>query len=90
MLDLYMTIVGTCPVCGEEWEVDVDFDGYIKYKNGALVQDAFPYLEPSVRELLISGICDKCYTAMFSFFDEECEEEDIFACECESLGERWW
>jgi len=38
------------------------------------IQDALPFLSADDREILISGICPKCYKKMFSFFEDEDEE----------------
>lgn len=39
-----------------------DYDAWI---NGALIQNAMPYLSLDQRELLISKICGKCFDKMF-------------------------
>lgn len=55
-----------CPICKKKHTMTiVDKDdsfikNYNKWKDGALVQDAFPNFTPSQREFLITGICDKC------------------------------
>lgn len=54
-----------CTFCKEEQEVVVDAKGYEKHKNGELIQNAMPNLSPEKRELLISGICPKCWDNMF-------------------------
>jgi hypothetical protein len=36
-----------------------------KWMDGALIQDAMPYLNPDERELLISRICPTCWVEMF-------------------------
>jgi len=54
-------LICTCPFCKKNSTVTVDFEGYLNYMMGARVQDAFPDLTPSERELLISGICDECW-----------------------------
>ena len=61
------TIKGTCPSCGKEWELEVEEKDYIDFKkNGKLAQCAFPYLTPEKRELIISGICNKCWDIIFN------------------------
>ena len=60
-----MTYLAICPFCGKETELEIDFDGYIEWQSGALVQNAFPELSPSKREVLISGICPKCQEGIF-------------------------
>lgn len=51
----------TCPFCGKKQIVTVKSEDYDKWKNGELIQTAFPYLTPSEREALITGICDDCW-----------------------------
>ena len=73
MLDYgdHKNIVIQCPMCGKTSTIKLDakktklFDAGIKaYKNGALVQNAFPFLTANERELLISGICSKCWNTI--------------------------
>lgn len=64
-----ISIFTTCPQCGCDNKVRVFKDDLVKWENGALAQDAFPYLSADEREMLISGICPKCWAEMFS--DEE-------------------
>ena len=65
-----VTIITTCPFCGRANEVAVNEEDYWDWDDGALVQNAFPYLSADEREMLISGICPKCWDKMFE------EEED--------------
>ena len=56
----------TCPFCGETHTVIVGEIDYILWETDfALVQDAFPYLTPDEREMLISGICPTCWEKTF-------------------------
>lgn len=50
-----------CPFCGEYHEVKVSEADYAAWQGGDLAQDVFPYLTPAEREILISGICPKCW-----------------------------
>ena len=54
-----------CPSCKTLVKVKVKYVDYVKYCDGALAQVAFPYLQPAEREVLISGICPKCWDKMF-------------------------
>ena len=54
-----------CPFCGKYWEVEVSEADYWNWKNGELVQNAFPYLNANDREIFISGICSECWDNMF-------------------------
>ena len=58
-----------CRICGNVTEISVEVNDYIDWQCGKLVQDAFPYLKTQEREMLISGICGKCWDNMF---EEEC------------------
>lgn len=76
-------IVTTCPFCGETHEIGVNEFDYWDWQDGALVQNAFPYLSADEREMLISGICPKCWAKTFGEeedeeeFDEDYEPSDI-------------
>ena len=60
-----MTILTTCPICGKDHEINVEFADYLNWQNDTLVQDAFPYLSADEREMLISGICSSCWNKMW-------------------------
>lgn len=55
------TITKACPFCGKVQEVEFPVEGVDKYMDGALIQDAFPELSASQREILMTGICDDCW-----------------------------
>ena len=59
-----------CPFCGEYHEVLVSEADFAAWQGGELVQNAFPYLSADDREILVSGICPKCWADTFG------EEED--------------
>jgi len=69
--NLELTIV--CPFCGKLFSVAVREEDYTRYQNGALVQNAFPYLTATEREALVSGMCPDCQGV---YFGEEYEEDD--------------
>ena len=69
--------VTTAPFCGHANEVAVNETDYWDWQDGALVQDAFPYLSADEREMLISGICPKCWRDTFGDEDEEDFPDDI-------------
>ena len=70
-----ITVVTYCPFCGKGHEIEVNEMDYLDWKDGELAQVAFPYLEADEREMLISGICPKCWDEMFgSVSDEEIDE----------------
>ena len=55
----------TCPNCGEVYSLRVDVQDLLACFSGQSVQDVFPYAEPSVREHLITGLCDSCQREFF-------------------------
>lgn len=64
-----------CPFCGHAHEVAVSEADFWDWQDGALVQDAFPYLTADEREMLVSGICPDCWEQTFGGSDED--EEDF-------------
>ncbi len=61
-----LAITVKCPFCGAESTVNAPYGGAVAYyKNGALIQDAFPEMSADDREILISGICKKCQDETF-------------------------
>jgi len=59
------TVITVCPFCGKAHEILVNEDDYLDWQDGKMAQDAFPYLSANDREMLISGICPKCWDEMF-------------------------
>lgn len=57
-----------CPWCCKISELKIStkiwLAGLTAYKNGALLQNAWPTLSPSDRELIKTGICDECWNNM--------------------------
>lgn len=58
-------VVTQCPFCGRGNEVEVNEADYWDWSDGELAQVAFPYLSADEREMLITGICGKCWDSMF-------------------------
>ena len=58
-------VIATCPLCGEQTDMIVPTKGFFKYKNGTLVQEAFPEKSVEDRELLVSGMCRDCQRNFF-------------------------
>ena len=54
-----------CVKCNELNEIHADLEGFISWQQGELIQNALPELDADQRELLISGICPKCFDEMF-------------------------
>ena len=68
-------VVTRCPLCGRGNEVEVNEADYWDWDDGVNAAVAFPYLSPNEREMLISGICPKCWDNMLP---PEPEEEEDF------------
>lgn len=64
-------IVKYCPFCAKAREVEVNEQDYWDWEDGTLAQDAFPYLDPEEREVLITGICPTCWDSMFGGKEED-------------------
>ena len=58
-------VKGNCPCCKAAWSLTVPRAGFMAWKAGTYIQDAFPHLPPADRELLISGTCGQCFDDMF-------------------------
>ena len=54
-----------CFVCKKTTTLNLDKARYDKWKAGSYVQDAFPRLSASDRELLITGTHSECWEAKF-------------------------
>jgi hypothetical protein len=65
-----------CPACSVVFTTEITGEQLFKINNNALIQDVGLDLTPDQREQFISGYCGTCWTEMFSFDDEEDEEED--------------
>ena len=74
-----ITVATYCPFCGKGHEVEVNEIDYLDWKDGALAQEAFPYLSAEDREMLISGICPDCWDYMFGV------EEDEYTGDCDDF-----
>lgn len=55
-----------CPCCHIEQIIYVEVEEFYDYINGVSVQEAFPNLDPTHREQIISHLCPKC---QLDFFD---------------------
>lgn len=61
-----MPIEVTCRVCLARVKIQVDCDGYNKWREGsALIQNCLPKSSLVDRELLISSTCGPCFEKMF-------------------------
>lgn len=53
-----------CIGCKVAFVIRAPAEGFMRWKKGAYIQMALPTLTADERELLISGICGKCYDNM--------------------------
>jgi hypothetical protein len=58
-------------MCKKEQVIKVKPKDYYAWQNGKLIQVAMPYLTAGEREMLISGVCEDCFSSLFSDDDEE-------------------
>lgn len=59
-----VTIAKSCIFCKEEHEIDVKVNDLARVEAGEHIQDVMTYLSADDRELLISGMCGKCFDEM--------------------------
>lgn len=82
---MMITVENRCPFCGKKVEVEVEHSQYIEWVQGAMVQDAFPTLSATNREMLLTGMCPKCQDMIFGSGDDEgddWEDADDFETNC--------
>lgn len=61
-----MDITKACTQCGKEFVIEFEYEDFVKWQNGAMIQDAFPYLTPAEREFaFLTGICGECFDNLF-------------------------
>jgi len=58
-------------MCSAGGFVEVFSEEYMKYKRGAAIQEAFPELDKSLREQIISGTHPKCWESMTAGLEKE-------------------
>lgn len=61
---------GHCQVTGEPWSLCVDQKAYQEWQDGMLIQNAFPDMPYTDRELLISGTSAEGWKLLFGDDDE--------------------
>ena len=54
-----------CRSCQQVTDLQVDLEGFVKWQQGELIQNALPELDADQRELLISGTCPTCWDELF-------------------------
>ena len=65
-----LLITKPCPYCGTISKVAVPESGLRQWKSGTRIQDALPMLTTDEREILMSGVCPKCWDEVFGEVDE--------------------
>jgi hypothetical protein len=74
-----------CPICKKGGVVVVDHqlyrEGNERYRNGELIQDAFHFLDKSIREQLMSGTHPDCWNDMFGNMDDDNNYDNCHRCE---------
>lgn len=60
-------IITRCSECQHDYVMYVNRFDYARWQAGAKIQNVMPYLSADERELLISGICGKCFDAIFKY-----------------------
>lgn len=69
-----LTIKTLCPVCKKYNSVIVDESEYKAYQAGAHIQSSLVSNTPEEREMLLTGICGKCWNDIFAEYDEDDDE----------------
>lgn len=54
-----------CRNCDTATAIEMDSAAHDQWRNGLLIQKAFPDMPDDQRELLISGICGACWDNLF-------------------------
>lgn len=65
-----------CFHCACEGELTVTQSSLAAYNSGEYAQVAFPYLDKTEREQIISGTHPACWIAMFGTAEDAPEDED--------------
>lgn len=73
MLSYEIIFTRPCIYCGDTGMVTAKTEQVLKYIEGAHVQDAFPEMDVSLREQIISGIHPDCWNKLFPTHEETAE-----------------
>lgn len=57
-------------------DMPVNEEDMKRYENGALVQDAFPYLSPGQREFIMTGATPEEWNEVFEDEDDIMEDDE--------------
>lgn len=63
-------ITNPCIGCGERTTLEVDLESYMSWRDGTLIQSAFPNSTSGYRELLQTGIHEACWDSMMGTEEE--------------------
>lgn len=70
-----MTMLVTCPICGETDAINLNDEETINYerwqRRELLIQDAFPNRTAAEREQLKTGICSACWDSLFEEYEND-------------------
>jgi hypothetical protein len=61
-----MKVLTVCPSCKKKSDIEVSQQGYFKWQDGELIQNAMPELNDDQREQLLTGICPPCWERLFN------------------------
>lgn len=71
MSDLDFELKCKCQICDYDENIMVHKQDYADWQNGELIQEAFPYLSDSQREIMMSSVCGECFDKMFPPEDDD-------------------
>ncbi len=66
LTDNKVCCITTCPMCRIENRVELTEKQFQDWQAGGLIQRVAPNLTADQRELLISGICPKCWDRVWN------------------------
>jgi hypothetical protein len=77
-----------CPFCGKETVIELNLDETLALSDGLAnhrhIQDIFPKMDATNREVMVSGMCPKCQD---KWFNEPEEDDEEYVDEFGNVGE---
>ena len=64
-------IIRNCVRCRQEVEITCTNEQYLAWRVGESIQHAMPNVPAGEREMLISGMCDRCWKEIFKEEDND-------------------
>ena len=55
-----------CSVCGATSQFTLDYNRFLRWQNGGLIQNVFPEMSKEDRETLISGTHGPCFEKLYA------------------------